>query len=223
MASPKKLARIKDLYERKLVRPEGTGKVLPLNRILQRPISFFPAEAGNVDFDLVEIGPGKGEFLLSLAAQFPDKKIVGLEIGAKRFNTLKTKLIHQNITNVSLIFGDARIPFHKHFKDESIEKCFVLFPDPWPRNRHRHMRLLQKEFLMVICSKLKKGGEFTLATDVQEYATWVCDNLSLIPGMNNVFGKGQIVSELPDLIPTHFKMKWTALGRSSWCLRFRKV
>lgn len=150
MTSEKKLARIKDLYERKLVRPEGTGKVLPLERILQRPISFFPAEADKIDFDIVEIGPGKGEVLLSLAAQFPDKKIVGLEIGTQRFNALKTKLIQQGITNVSLIFGDARVPFHKHLKDESIEKCFVLFPDPWPRNRHRHMRLLQKEFLTVI-------------------------------------------------------------------------
>lgn len=216
--------RTQELYERKLARPvEGTGKILPLDHILKQPVSYFPQKPLRTTFDLVEIGPCTGDFLFSLAKQYPQKKIAGVEIGALRFERLKKRLNNYGFKNVTLIFGDARVFFYQDALPSSIEKCFVLFPDPWPRNRHRHLRLLQKEFLEKMHAALKVNGEFTLATDVEDYAKWTLKNLNSISGMENVFGKNQMPQTLPDIIPTFFQKKWLAMGRKMWCLRFRRV
>lgn len=217
-----KPTRLEELYRRPLARPEDSPRQLPLEHILQQSVTFYPEKASQHDFDIVEIGPGTGDFLFYLSLQHPDKKILGIEIGHKRFNKIRARLQQGMGHNISLMLGDARIPFHKTLRDETLEKCFVLFPDPWPKNRHRHLRLLQVDFLKIVCQKLKTDGAFTLATDVQDYALWVLNNFSEIPGMKNEFGDGKVLSELDDMIPTFFQKKWEKLGRSFWFLRFRK-
>lgn len=215
--------RIEILYRRKLLKPEGTGKVLPLEHILKKEVEYFPQRPASDTYDIVEIGPGNGGFLLELAQKHPDKKIVAIEIGTPRFEKIKQNLIDQNITNVTLIHGDARVPFYNHFKDATFEKCFVLFPDPWPKNKHRHLRLLQLDFLKTLTRKLKTGGEFTLATDVQDYAEWALENLSQIPEMKNSAGNGQYATAPEDISPTRFQKKWQKMGRSFWYVRFEKI
>lgn len=218
-----KEARQKELYERKLARPiRGVGKVLPLKHILQQEVSYFPQKPTDVAFDIVEIGPCTGDFLFSLAEQFPQKNIAGIELGALRFERLKRRLTERDFRNVTLIFCDARAFFYKEAYLNSIGKCFVLFPDPWPRNRHRHLRLLQRDFLERIRDALKGSGEFTLVTDVEEYARWALDNLNLTSGMKNVLGENVMTENLPDIIPTFYQKKWLAMGRKMWCVRFVK-
>lgn len=216
-------SRLQDLYERDLVPPGAQSKQLPLEHILKKPMAHFPDETTTRSANIIEIGPGTGDFLFHLAEQYSDQKILGVEIGPKRFHRICDRIQKRSLLNVSMIFADARIPFHKHIPDNSVDKIFVLFPDPWPKNKHRHMRLLQQDFLKVIFDKLKLGGEFTHATDVEDYARWVLANLKTLDNTHNDLPEGEIVSNLPDVIPTFFKQKWQKLGRSFHYLRFRKV
>ncbi|MBF0104998.1 MAG: tRNA (guanosine(46)-N7)-methyltransferase TrmB [Deltaproteobacteria bacterium] len=218
-----KPSRLEELYRRKLARAEESPKQLPLERILNKQTTVFP-ETGQVDRnDIIEIGPGTGDFLFFIAEQFPQKKILGIEIDAQRFYKIKARIIKKGLKNITLLHGDARIPFHKNISDNTIEKCFVLFPDPWPKNRHRHLRLLQTDFIKLVCQKLGTGGEFTLGTDVRDYAFWVLDNFKQFPQMANVFGEGQILPELADIPHTFFQKKWNELGRNFFFLRFKKL
>lgn len=218
-----KLTRLEEIYRRPLKPAEEAKKKLPLEHILKQELNYYPAKPDKFDHDILEIGPGTGDFLFHLAEQYPSKKILGIEIGKKRYEKIQVRLQKRAIKNVALIHGDARIPIHKHIQDETFEKCYVLFPDPWPKNKHAHMRLLQIDFLKQLTQKLKSGGEFTLGTDVKDYATWVRDNLSEIPEMKNEFGKNKIATHLDDVIPTFFKKKWETFGRNFWYLRYKKV
>lgn len=218
-----KHARLEELYHRRLRPPEESKKELPLAHILKQPTVFYPERPDRLAFDIVEIGPGTGDFLFHLAQKYPTKKLLGIEIGKKRFQKIKARLEKWRIKNVTLLCADARVPFYNDFKKPMFEKCFVLFPDPWPKNRHAHLRLLQPDFLKQVVKTLKPGGEFTLGTDVKDYATWVLDNLSMIREMKNDLGEARLATDLPDVIPTFFKKKWEKMGRGFWFLRFRKL
>lgn len=218
--------RLEQLYEQTLTRPEVNPKELPLDHILKKSLIFYPNKQDELNFDnihFVEIGPGRGDFLFRLAQENPKKNILGIEIGNIRFKKLVQRLEKSKTPNLTLILGDARVPFHKHFKDNTIEKCFILFPDPWPKNKHRHLRLLQKDFLKLITNKLTWKGEFTLATDVKDYATWVMQNVIEIKKSDHSIEKEEILRELPDIPPTFFSEKWKKMGREFWFVRFKKV
>jgi tRNA (guanine-N7-)-methyltransferase len=215
--------RLEKLYKQQLTSPEASLKELPLKHILSKPSVYYPERPVDWNFDILEIGPGTGDFLFAMAEEHVEAKILAIEIGNKRFERIKNRIQKRELTQITLIHADARVPFHLDIPDNSIEKCFVLFPDPWPRNKHSHLRLLQKEFLSVLCKKLKPGGEFTLGTDVKDYATWALGNIKTITGMENTFGKDDMRSELPDIPMTFFAKKWQKMGRSFHFLRFKKV
>lgn len=214
--------RLQILYERPLVRPEAGGRNLPLEHLLKKEIQYHPCPPRAEEIDILEIGPGRGDFLFHLAQTNHGKKILGIEMGGLRYKKLVTRRDQFDLKNVFLIRGDARIPIHSSLRKLRLEKIFVLFPDPWPRNRHRHKRLLTPDFLKILCGLLKTGGEFTLATDVADYAIWVVEHFQHIPCMKNYFTGQEISSSLPDLIPTFFEEKWKKMGRVCRYVRFVK-
>lgn len=216
-------SRLTDLYLRRLVTADTAGKLFPTAFTLQRDVRFFPDKPADLNFDILEIGPGRGDFLFHLAAENPDKKVLAIERGKLRFAKLTERLQRLGLKNVTLVEGDARIPLVKDLQNSILKKIYVLFPDPWPRNRHRHKRLLTRDFVNSLCEKLPPGGEFTLATDVEDYARWVMSHFEKIPFMTDVQGRDTTLAPLPDLIPTFFETKWRDLGRVCHYVRFRRV
>jgi tRNA (guanine-N7-)-methyltransferase len=218
-----KTSRLEQLYLRRLVFTEKTGRTFPIAHVLEKKLSYYPEKPATLEFDILEIGPGNGDFLLHLAATHPDKKILAIEMDPLRCTRIVGKLKKSGIKNVTIAEGDARVPLACDMEGTALEKIFVLFPDPWPRNRHRYKRLLSKEFLALVCAKLKPGGEFTLATDVRDYADWAASNFAAVPFMEPVHGKGDTrFTPLPDLIPTAFEQRWKELGRTCHYVRYAR-
>ncbi len=222
MCNAMKSKRLENLYRQPLLPSEESKKELPLEHILAKEMVYYPSEPSDWRFDIVEIGPGNGDFLFHLAKEHPGKKILGIELGQKRFNKISKRLEKRGITNVTLIHGDARIAFYNKIPDSSIAKCYVLFPDPWPKNRHCHRRLLQKDFCELISKKISSKGRFTLATDVKDYATWAFDNFSKINSLNPCPGSEDLKTPPKDIIPTYFQKKWKEWGRDFRYVRFEK-
>ncbi len=216
-----KISRLETLYRQKLVPPSESGKTLPLEQILKKPLLFYPSEPAKPNYDILEIGPGRGDFLFALCEQNPTQQIVAVEIGKLRYDKLIENSQKKNLTNLTLICGDARIPVEKHFADQGFSKVFVLFPDPWPRNKHRHKRLLQTDFLKKLATKIKAGGEFLLVTDVADYAEWSFANLKTLPEFKTS-QSAPLPGLPPDVIPTFFAEKWRKMGRNFWSVRFVK-
>lgn len=210
--------RLEQLYRQPLTRTETTRKQIPLERILNRSVLFYPPQPRPEDCQIVEIGPGTGDLLLHLSEKHPHKNILGIEMGKKRFEKIKERVANQRLKNVCLMHADARIPFYKNLiGNAAIEKCYVMFPDPWPKNKHRHLRLLQKDFVKKIAEKLKCGGEFTLVTDVKDYAGWAKENFL------ETIGAYLALTATEDLIHTFYHKKWLGLGRNFYTVSLRKA
>ncbi|MDO8520077.1 MAG: hypothetical protein Q7T11_07950, partial [Deltaproteobacteria bacterium] len=150
-----------------------------------------------------------------------------LGIGGYNQTKLQTFFVdprHQKkgIENILLIRGDARIVIPRFFSEGTFEKIFVLYPDPWPKDRHAFRRLLNEEMLALLAHHLKKGGELVFATDVKNYAEGVLQNAGRIPSIQKkeIFPKSSFPLERAK--PTFFEDKWVAEGKGIHYLWFVK-
>lgn len=187
-----------------------------------KEILYYPQKPDQFAGDILEIGPGKGEFLHALAQNRPDKRIVAIEIGTFRFNKISTNCTKKGIKNVTLIKGDARIVLPTSFKENTFEKIFVLFPDPWPKKKHAFRRLMQIEFIWLLAHNLKPGGELIFGSDVASYTQWVENNLSQVNIMEKIPSDPKSFSELNMIANTYFEDKWRKENRSIHYLWYKK-
>jgi len=137
------------------------------------PIEFYPVLPEPFVADVLEIGPGRGDFLLAQAERFPEQQFVAVELGKKRHLKLIRRIEKRQLRNVALICGDARLVLPRFVPSASVGSIVVLFPDPWPKRRHAFHRLLQPPFLVELARCLKAGGHLFLRSDVEEYVVWV--------------------------------------------------
>lgn len=160
----------------------------------------------------MEIGPGRGDLLLTLAAQNPHLKYVAIEIGKKRYFKLIERIKKRKLENIILLCGDARVALKRYFDPATFKKIFVLFPDPWPKKRHAFRRLLSREWIDVMLHLLKPDSELITATDVPWYAEWVFENLTSFTQLTNTLSPARFLPELADLPETYFQKKWRDMG-----------
>lgn len=117
----------------------------------------------------LEIGFGGGEHLAGQAALHPDIGILGAEPFLDGVAKLLTAIDEQQLTSIRLRRGDAR-DLVAQLAPASIDRLFILFPDPWPKTRHRKRRLIQPDFLAELARALKPGAKVRFATDWTDYA-----------------------------------------------------
>ncbi len=161
-------------------------RLFPYEFESRKEILFYPSKPEIFSGDILEIGPGRGDWLLNQATAHPDKKFVAVEMGQLRYAKLVSRIEKAELKNILLIQGDVRLVLPQFFAGDTFEKIFVMFPDPWPRERHYFRRLLQIEFLALLCHVMKNGGSFLLATDAGRYADWARENIKAIPELSEV-------------------------------------
>ena len=86
----------------------------------------------------------------------------------------------QDLKNVRIKDGDAR-ELVAHLPDASLDRVFILFPDPWPKARHHKRRIVQPDMLEDLARVLKPGGRLRFATDVAGYADWALERILASP------------------------------------------
>ena len=129
----------------------------------------FVALFGNERPVELEIGIGKGRFLLAQAAARPDVNFLGLEWSLKYLRLTKERARRQGLTNVRLFRADARHVLATLLPDRSLVRVHVYCPDPWPKKRHRKRRLFSPATVADIERVLAFGGYLDLSTDVGDY------------------------------------------------------
>ncbi len=130
------------------------------------PISLFKPAMREA---WLEIGFGGGEHLAGQAARHPDIGIIGVEPFIDGVAKLLTALEAGGTTNVLVRRGDAR-DLVAQFAGASLDRVFILFPDPWPKTRHRKRRLIQPDFVAELARVMKPGARLRFATDWADYA-----------------------------------------------------
>jgi len=130
----------------------------------------------------LEIGFGGGEHLAAQAARRPDVLFIGAEPFQNGVASALRHIDEAGLTNVRVHDGDAR-ELLARMPDASLERIFVLFPDPWPKARHHKRRLLQADVAAELARVLKVGGRLRFASDWANYVDWSLELLSATPGL----------------------------------------
>ena len=124
----------------------------------------------------LEIGSGKGQFLVDMAKKYPDKFFVGVERNVTCCGFTAKKLVEGKIINAKLMFINAEI-LMVNIKDESIDGIFLNFSDPWPKKRHHKRRLTAESYLNNYYRVLKKGARLIIKTDNPDLFTFTLENV----------------------------------------------
>ncbi len=117
----------------------------------------------------IDIGCGKGRFLLSRAASYPDTNFIGIDRMNGRLGKLDRKIIRANLENVRLIKLEAAYVISELMPPNAISTYYIFFPDPWPKRKHHRRRLMSTDFLDALHRTLISGGTVNFSTDHLDY------------------------------------------------------
>jgi len=117
----------------------------------------------------IEIGIGKGRFLLACAEARPDVNHLGVEWANKYLRIAETRALRRGLDNVRFARVDATEMLRKAIPDTSVSRYYVFYPDPWPKKRHQKRRFLQRDCVEHLARTLIAGGSLHVATDHDDY------------------------------------------------------
>lgn len=117
----------------------------------------------------VDVGCGKGRFLVTQAREHPDHNFIGIDRQLGRLRKVERKLHQAGVSNVRLLRTEAAFTITFQLPADSVDVFYIFFPDPWPKRRHQGRRLFNPAFLDAVHRALRTGGRLHLATDHQPY------------------------------------------------------
>ncbi|MCR5185133.1 MAG: tRNA (guanosine(46)-N7)-methyltransferase TrmB [Bacilli bacterium] len=112
----------------------------------------------------LEIGSGKGQFLIDMATKFPHLCFIGVERNTTCAGITAKKLVENPLNNAKLIYDNADEVL-MNIQDNKVDNIFLNFSDPWPKKRHWKRRLSAPQYLESYYRILKKGGRLIIKTD----------------------------------------------------------
>lgn len=135
-------------------------------RAPEGPFDLASLVPGSGPFEL-EIGFGRGRFLMERTAAAPESRVVGIEIKAKWAHLVEERRIRLGMDRVVALAGDAREILPRIEPASQLQRAFIHFPDPWWKQRHSKRRVVDADVLDQLARLLVPGGELFVQTDVQ--------------------------------------------------------
>jgi tRNA (guanine-N7-)-methyltransferase len=157
----------------------------------------------------IEIGFGKGLFLVTQGQARPDTNFLGVEIERKYTLFAATRIARRNLPNVKLACTDARWFMKERVAEASVSALHVYFPDPWWKTRHRKRKLFTLAFADQCVRVLQNGGRLHFATDVADY---FAETLVMLNGLSALRALPAPASDAESL--TNFESKYRREGRA---------
>jgi tRNA (guanine-N7-)-methyltransferase len=162
----------------------------------------------------IEIGSGKGTFLLQETHKRPEPNYLGFEWTAEFYRYAADRLRRNHISNVKMVYGDATEFLHFWCEDAIADVIHLYFSDPWPKARHHKRRVIQDNTLALFHRVLKKSGVVHVVTDHDALWGW-CEehftrNTTLFDRVE--FGAAKSADE-GELVGTNFERKYKREGR----------
>ena len=163
----------------------------------------------------LEIGSGKGTFLVQQARLEPGVDFLGIEWAKAYWRHAADRARRHGLPNVRLLWADATVFVRNYVADGALRRVHVYFPDPWPKARHHKRRTVQAPFLRHLHRTLRDGGEVRLATDHADYFAWMQDHAAQAADLfeRRPFEPPGSAGE-GELVGTNFERKYRDQGRS---------
>jgi tRNA (guanine-N7-)-methyltransferase len=182
----------------------AAGRDLALSD-LERPLELVPGRGAWE----VELGFGKGRFLLARAAAAPERRLVGVEVAAEYYRRVVRAARRRGLENLLLLRGEALFLLAAVLPRGFAAAVHVYFPDPWPKSRHQKRRLFDPESVDLVLGLLGPGGRLSFATDHLEYGGEVEELLRSCPGLE----VARRAAPWPEGARTNYEAKYLAEGR----------
>ena len=171
----------------------------------------------------LEIGFGGGEHVVHQAERNPDVGIIGCEPYINGVATLLGKIRQAGVTNLRAHPGDAR-DMMDVLPEASIDRAFLLYPDPWPKTRHHRRRFVTPEHLDPLARCLKSGAIFRVATDIEDYVRQTLEQMIIRDDFEWLAERAEDwQTPWSDWLSTRYEQKALREGRTPHYLTFRKI
>lgn len=198
--SPARAASMERLGERFLLDESG-------------PALDLPAAFGRVAPVVLEIGFGYGDATVEMAVAAPDVDVIAADVHTPGVARVLDEIERRSLVNVRLVHGDA-VVFLARVPPGSLAGIRVYFPDPWPKIRQRHRRLIRPDTIAPLVDRLAPEGVLHLATDIDDYAAQMRAVCAAEPRLEPV--------DAPWRPPTRYESKAAEAARSATDLAYRR-
>ncbi len=172
----------------------------------------------------IEIGSGKGTFLVNQAKAQPDDNFIGIEWARKYYRYAVDRVGRWGLKNVRIIRTDAAVFIADFIADSSVDCFHIYFPDPWPKKRHHKRRFICAANLEHLLRCLKAGGQLKIATDHTDYFEVIQE---LINNEKQRLEETQFLTtagaDTGEWVGTNFERKYIKDQRAIYTLAFRKI
>ncbi|MGH6981398.1 MAG: tRNA (guanosine(46)-N7)-methyltransferase TrmB [Stellaceae bacterium] len=183
------------------------------------PLALF---AGDIRHVVLEIGFGAGEHLAAQAAARRDTGFIGVEIFETGIAKLLAAIDTLDLSNVRILIDDARLLLTA-LPDRSLDAAYILFPDPWPKLRHRKRRIVSPATLAQLARAMRDGAELRIASDDPDYQTAILADVTAAPDWQWLARRpGDWRNRPDDWRATRYEQKAIVAGRTPIYLRFRR-
>lgn len=214
------------LYGRRKGKPLRIRKSTLMQELLPQ-LTFDLPPAGMLDFAALfpfqpssvwlEIGFGAGEHLAAQAEKHPRIAMTGCEFFVNGIAGLLDQIDRRQLQNIRIFPSDAR-RLLQALPPESLDRAYILFADPWPKNRHAARRFVQAETLAMLAHAMHPGAALFLATDDPVLQNWTAMQLAASKDFTGTSGP-----ERPaDWIPTRYEEKALQAGRTPLYFHYRR-
>jgi len=209
MNSPKYLRRDKNAG------PDTTGVLLD-ESVTRGPIDLAKIFSNDRPVE-VEIGVGKGTFIVARASARPEANFLGIEYSRSYAHHAADRFRRRSLTNTRMLHAEAGHIFRACLGDESLWRVHIYFPDPWPKRRHRRRRLVQPVFAREIRRTLKPGGQLIVVTDHMDYFLQIRTVLNDLNGMASI-PMPPMADRDGEIAGTNFERKYITQGRAFYSI-----
>ena len=168
----------------------------------------------------LEIGSGMGETTAAIAKAHPQNDYLAIEVHTPGVGSLLIQIEEHGLTNLRIIQHDAVEVMSRMMMPECLDGVHIFFPDPWPKSRHHKRRLIQLEFISLLCERLKFGGYIHVATDWENYAEQI---LKVLRNEQRLSNTTRDYATHPEHRPlTKFEQRGLRLGHGIWDFVFKR-
>lgn len=171
----------------------------------------------------VELGSGKGLFLLKAAQSHPDRLYLGIDVAFTYAQFAAARLARAGLPNAKVVHGEGQALFRDVLPDAGVAAVHIYFPDPWWKKRHHKRRVMNETLLRNVARTLAPGGHFHFWTDVEEYFR---TSIDLLKQVTHLAGPFEVVEKQPqhDLdYRTHFERRTRLQGGTVYRAEFIKA
>ncbi len=166
----------------------------------------------------VDLGCGDASFLVALAAEKPDHNFLGIERLFGRVRASCRRIDRNELSNIRIVRADLAQALAHLLAPASVHSFYLMFPDPWPKRRHRSRRVFTPELLASIQRTLALDGTLRVATDQHDYFEQVMQIVTATTEFEMI-----TAADEPPLPRSTFEERYLAAGEEIHRLVLRKV